>query len=155
MIAMIGLESIGDDADHRARVRVERGFSRDHLPLDRFQGRRSDFGRAMRDSIRYEDRPRAWVARITGRSARFGLERDFLPFKRDYAEANSTGSRGVYKWYEVPEGWVVEVNAPTSWEKADRYFARSQRGKLVRMTREELDHWLDALDVALDAGAGI
>ena len=36
------------------------------------------------------------------------------------------------------------VNAPLSWTEADRYFARSERGKLVRMTREEVDAWLDA-----------
>ena len=76
---------------------------------------------------------------------RYGLAREFLKFKKDYAESNSLGSRGVRLWYEIPEGWVVEINAPQSWKHADRYFARSERGRLVRIEREEVDAWLTTL----------
>ena len=58
------------------------------------------------------------------------------------SNANSTGSRGVIRWYEIDEGSVVEVNAPISWRKADRYFARAVRGQLTRIGREEVDAWI-------------
>lgn len=138
MIAMLGLESIGDDADHRARMRgarLKKMTLRD-IPASRM-------GAAIRDMVRYEERPRAWIARITGRDERFGLKREFLEFKRDYAEANSLGSRGVFKWFELEEGGVFEVNAPQSWSSADRYFCRSERGKVIRLSKEEVDQWLE------------
>ena len=50
-----------------------------------------------------------------------------------------TGARGVWRWFELEEGALFEVNAPLSWTSADRYFCRSERGRVVRMTREEID----------------
>lgn len=142
MIATLGIEAIGDDARDRARAR------RCHAVSEAEAFRRAiTSGRAgamMRDAIRYDERPRAWVARIVGRDAKFGLAREFMPFNRDYSEANELGSRGVFQWYELPEGELFEVNAPQSWTHADRYFCRSERGRVVRMTREEIDAALDA-----------
>lgn len=122
MIAIIGLESIGDDARYRASLG--------------WRGSVSNFRR-------YEARPRAWVAQITGRDPRHEFARAFLPHRNDYAEASGTGSRGVYRWYEIAEGLIVEVNAPLSWTSADRYFARSHRGQLARMTRDEVIAWCE------------
>lgn len=133
MIAMVGIEAIGDDARTRGSLRRNHAVSQRALYASAGRIRAQ-----MVDAMRYEERPRAWVARITGLDTRHGLARAFLPFKRDYSEANSLGSRGVFQWYEIPDGWLVEVNAPQSWKHADRYFARSERGRLVRMTRDEL-----------------
>lgn len=135
MIAVVGIEAIGDDART-----AEREFSLRHQrrSLASFGAR---LGAAVRESIRYEERPRAWVAKITATCPRYGLAREFMRFKRDYSTANSIGSRGVYQWYELPPG-VYEINAPQSWKHADRYFARSERGKVVRITRAEVDEWL-------------
>lgn len=144
MIAMIGIEAIGDDADFREQRRKMSGISKGRMFNHAFRGGGTRAAAMMADMIRYENRPRAWVARITGRDERHGLAREFLRGKKDYREANSTGSRGVYRWFELPEGQVFEVNAPQTWTAADRYFCRSVRGKAVRMTREELDAWLDA-----------
>lgn len=134
MIAVIGLEAIGDDHRHKLRF----GFG---------DGSRSLFTRE-RDRSRYDARPRAWIARVTGRCPKFGLAREFMAYRRDYAEANSTGSRGVFKWYELPEGDVYEISAPISWTKADRYFARSTRGKLERLTLEEVYAWIDSQETS-------
>ena len=135
MIAVLGLEEIGADSNHRAAVDFSRGGS---APA------RSAVDTAnLRRVVRYLNRPKPWVARITARDARFGFVREFLDGQRDYADANSLGSRGVFRWYHIEEGFVVEVNSPVSWKHADRYFARSERGQLVRMTREEVDAWLD------------
>ena len=137
MLAVVGLECIGDDAAWREKRRAASGATaattfRRALTSGRF-------GEMMRESLRYEGRPKAWVARITGRDPKHGLAREFLNGRPDYSAANEDGSRGVFRWYECPEGGVYEVNAPLSWTEADRYFARSERGKLVRMTREEID----------------
>lgn len=37
---------------------------------------------------------------------------------------------------------IVEVNAPISWKRADRYFAASWGGRLFRITRKEIDAWI-------------
>jgi hypothetical protein len=142
MIAVIGLEVIGDDARDRKRRRAMSGTS-DKLAFRRAMtsGR---FGEMMRDAIRYEERPRAWVARITGRDPKHGLAREFLRFSRDYSRTDETGARGIYQWYELEEGALFEVNAPLSWTSADRYFCRSERGRVVRMARDEIDAALPA-----------
>jgi uncharacterized protein YggL (DUF469 family) len=75
--------------------------------------------------------------------------------QRDYADANSTGSRGVTKWYTLDEGQLFEVSEPHSWTHGERYFCRSERGKVVRMTQADVEAWLDAREAADDVGAGI
>lgn len=142
MLAVIGLECIGDAAAWRKRRRETSGAS--EATAFRRALTSGRFGEMMRDSLRHEGRPRAWVARITGRDDKHGLAREFLRGQPDYSGGNEDGSRGVVRWYELPEGCVYEINAPLSWTEADRYFARSVRGKMVRMTREEVDAWVAA-----------
>jgi hypothetical protein len=141
MIAVVGLECIGDDATWREKRREAAGAS-DAATFRRAltSGR---FGEMMRESLRYEGRPKAWVARITGRDPKHGLAREFLVGKRDYSDASDDGSRGVVRWFECPDGGVYEVNAPMSWTEADRYFARSERGVMVKLTAEEFAQWLE------------
>ena len=143
MIAMIGLEVIGDDARDRKRRRAMSGTS-DKLAFRRAMtsGR---FGEMMRDAIRQESTPVGWVARITGRDPKHGLAREFLRGSVSFRDVeDELGARGVYRWFELEEGALFEVNAPLSWTSADRYFCRSERGRVVRMTREEIDAALPA-----------
>jgi hypothetical protein len=143
MIAVIGLEVIGDDARDRKRRRAMSGTS-DKLAFRRAMtsGR---FGEMMRDAIRQENAPVGWVARITGRDAKYGLSREFLRGSVSFRDVeDELGARGVFRWYELAEGALFEVNAPLSWTSADRYFCRSERGRVVRMTREEIDAALPA-----------
>lgn len=132
MLAMVGLESIGDDARwaamEKARLRPKwQAGSR----------RAADFDAMDRRIALYEARQRPWVARLGA-----GMSRTFLRGRKDYSQAVEGGARGVFLWYELPEGGVYEVNAPQSWTEADRYFCRSERGRIVRMTREEVDQWI-------------
>lgn len=150
MIAMLGLESIGDDADWRTR---QRRAGQERMTLRRAPTR--EWARLLHEERRYEERPRAWVARLVGRDAKFGYAREFLRAQRDYAEANSTGSRGVMKWYTLDEGPVYEVSEPISWSHGRRYFCRAERGKVVEITKEDVERWLDAQGAESDRGAGI
>lgn len=129
MIAIIGLELIGDDYKHRA------------MSGQWCDGISKSMVRAERERMRYEGRPKAWVARLVGLNKQYVFEREFLSGKKDYAEANSNGSRGVYRWYDLEEGDIYEISDPQSWTHADRYFALSMRGKLIRMELDEVIEW--------------
>jgi hypothetical protein len=143
MIAMIGLEVIGDDARDRKRRRARSGTS-DKLAFRRAMSS-GRLGEMMRDAIRQEGAPVGWVARITGRDPKYGFAREFLRGSVSFRDVeDELGARGVYRWYELEEGAFFEVNAPLSWTSADRYFCRSERGRVVRMTREEIDAALPA-----------
>jgi len=85
---------------------------------------------------------RAWVAEIVGLSAKYGFERKFLRPNIDYAEANSAGSRGIYKYYWLEEGKVYEVSAPQSWRKIDRYFCEIKNNRAERIDRSKVEEWL-------------
>lgn len=130
MIAVIGIELIGDDHRHRAST-----------------GRWTDgkighsLTRALKEQARYEAKPKAWVAMIVGLDPKYAVIREFMRGKRDYAEASGTGARGVYRWFELPEGEIYEISAPQSWKHADRYFALSTRGTLLRMELDEVIEW--------------
>ena len=63
-----------------------------------------------------------WVARITGTSARYGLDRQFLCGIRDYSNANRARTRGVMVRYALTLGEVYEVNSPETWARTLRYF---------------------------------
>lgn len=90
----------------------------------------------------------AWVAEIRGRSRKYGLARAFIRGKKDYSEANSVGSRGVYIYYFLEPGRYYEVSEPRSWRHTERYFAKVRGGKVVRVDEEELEQWLARLDEA-------
>lgn len=139
MIAMLGIESIGDDADFRAKMRGAQTHKAAVWQRALHTGR---VRQLLLDEQRYESRPKAWCARITGRTAGGGFAREFLRGRKDYRESNGTGSRGVFKWFELSEGELYEVNAPQSWTAADRYFCRAVHGKVVRLTTEEVDAWV-------------
>lgn len=85
-------------------------------------------------------RSRPWVARIVGIDERFGLAREFVRGQKDYRDANSVGSRGVYYYYLLEPG-VYEVCSPESWQRTERYFVASHRGEIVRIERGEVEAW--------------
>lgn len=78
--------------------------------------------------------PMPWVAEIIGTDDRFGLQREFLPFNKDFEEANSQGSRGVYAVYILESGRAYEVFERTSWRGSRRYFATvSEAGEIIEL----------------------
>lgn len=127
MLAMLRLEAIGDAENAGCRG------------LSAFLGVVDErMRRAMRPPIRVP-----WVARITGRDPKYGLARDFLRGRKDYADSNSIGSRGVYLYFTLADG-VYEVRELKSWRRERRYFCRASGGELNELSREEVDAWLAA-----------
>lgn len=93
-------------------------------------------------------RERAWVAIIKDYDKRCsygGFLREFLRGNKDYSEANSKGSRGVYKYYYLEEGYIYEVSEPTSWKNTNRYFCRVENGEEIEMSKEEVIAHFEAL----------
>lgn len=80
---------------------------------------------------------RPWVARVTGLRRDGSFERQFLEGRKDYSQANSVGSRGIYYHYHLPPG-LYEVNHPETWKRCRRYFARVAGGILSEITEEEV-----------------
>jgi hypothetical protein len=82
--------------------------------------------------------PYVWVAEITGRDPKYTLSRTFLPFKRDYAQANSKGSRGIYAVYLLDAEKLYEVK-----NGKDRYFCIVKDWEIQRLTLDDVKIWLD------------
>jgi hypothetical protein len=81
---------------------------------------------------------RAWVARVRINANGY-VDREFLrPCAMDYSQANSVGSRGVYKCYWLEPMAYYEVSSPESWSSTDRYFCEVVDGEIIRMTKEEV-----------------
>lgn len=81
---------------------------------------------------------RAWVA-IVQIDISGHIKREFLqPNAMDYSEANSIGSRGVYKCYWLKESTYYEISSPYSCKGSDRYFCKVTNGEIIHMTKEDV-----------------
>lgn len=81
---------------------------------------------------------RPWVARLTGLDARFGFARTFQRGQKDYSEANSVGSRGVYLHFPLEMG-LYEVFALVTWTRSRRYFIRVDAdAAITEISKEEV-----------------
>jgi len=65
-----------------------------------------------------------WIAKITGRDAKYGLARDFLAAAIDYSHANRPRTRGVMYTWQLNDG-IYEIKGGSSWGSAgERQFVR-------------------------------
>lgn len=131
MKATLGIEYIGERYDADVLLGSRK--------LDEAFGK--GFGAAV---IGGPARPRKpWVAEITGRDAKYGLQRRFLPSNWQRKRANGPHSRGVELWFVLESGRVYEVKEPVSWRKWDRWFcAVTEAGEVRRISDEEVEQWL-------------
>lgn len=129
MLASLRLEAIGDN-----HARQLHGLARSLRRL----GLTSSEKESLMPDVR-----RPWVARITGLDSRYGLAREFVRGTRDYSEANSVGSRGLYLYYALADG-IYEVRELISWQRDRRYFVRSEAGDIIEISRDDVDAWLEA-----------
>lgn len=97
-------------------------------------------GREDRQAVRQHT---PWLAEITGPDRRYGWARSFLPARRDHADANSVGSRGVWFWWVLESGRYYECHCWPSWGGSERRYLRvDDSGDVVHVEREEVDRWL-------------
>jgi hypothetical protein len=82
---------------------------------------------------------RAWVAKIVGKSKKYKFDRVFVRGKKDYSQANSVGSRGIYIWYFLEPGFFYEVSEPVSWKNTNRFFCKVDcEGNIIKISEEEV-----------------
>jgi len=82
----------------------------DHILYERRMCRKYGVAWQPKRMIEYQIRP-AWVARIIGFQPDGREIRQFLRGRRDYSQATSTGSRGIWIHYLLDDG-IYEVNEP-------------------------------------------
>lgn len=58
----------------------------------------------------------------------------------DYSRANSTGSRGVYKYFILDDGYY-RVFDRTNWKKTRTYYVRVAGCDIVEVSIEEIEKW--------------
>lgn len=129
MKAAIKCEAVGDDTDQMCRF--YKNMTNDLLP-------------GIGNVIFEKPYKSNWVAEITGIDPIYKFKRSFLTGKKDYSEANSSGSRGVYVWYTLESGKIYEVFRPTSWKSRERFFCtvNDETGKIITLEKEEVLEWL-------------
>lgn len=79
----------------------------------------------------------AWCAEIVGRDPKYKYARRFLPFKKNYSQSNSVGSRGVRAIYMLEENKIYEVK-----EWKERYFCTIRDWAICRISEYEVNEWL-------------
>jgi predicted heme/steroid binding protein len=85
----------------------------------------------------------AWVAEIVDTDRRWKFKRNFLSCNYDYSQANSKGSRGIYKCYFLENDKIYDVSEPVSWKNTARYFLYVENDEAKRITDEEVKKILE------------
>ncbi|MBU2395700.1 MAG: hypothetical protein KKH70_20390 [Gammaproteobacteria bacterium] len=91
--------------------------------------------------------PSSFIKKWTG----FGLNRIeevVVQGQRDYSNANSVGSRGVFKYYFLSEGGIYHVSSPESWNRTDEYYCQVVNNDIIRMDFEEALKCLEKQELA-------
>jgi hypothetical protein len=87
-------------------------------------------------------KPRQWVAEVVGFDMWSGFKREFLKGKKDYLNANSVGSRGVYVYYILEPHKVYDVKQPMTWSTDNRYYCEVVDGEIIRLSESEVSQCL-------------
>ena len=62
--------------------------------------------------------------------------------QKDYAKANSVGTRGIYAYYLLKSERIYEILKPVSWNGTDHFFAYLDVNELIRLDTEGVFTWL-------------
>jgi len=79
--------------------------------------------------------PKPWVAEIKINGKK--ISRKFLKLHKDYREANSKGSRGIFSYFVLSENIIYEINDL----QTKRYFAVVNNNKVSELNRKEVEEW--------------
>jgi len=125
MLAVLELEIIGDN--YYSYKRTPQAVSKRTERYAEYLGR---------------DKSRPWVARLIGLDPWYGFQREFVkPQQKDYSQANSIGSRGVFVYYTLEPG-IYEVNKRETWSRVRRYFIQVDGATVTEISRNEVMEWL-------------
>jgi hypothetical protein len=81
---------------------------------------------------------RYWCARIVGFDPVYKYCREFIRPKKDYSQANSKGSRGVWLYFLLESGFVYEAKSSKR-----RFFCEvNTDGNVVDVSKEYVDEWI-------------
>lgn len=84
------------------------------------------------------NKERPFVARINGFNYETGeLQKNLVYGYVDYARSNSTGSRGVYKYYFLEDG-IYEINRRVTWKKTEHYFIQIKDKAQTELSFDEV-----------------
>lgn len=125
MKSSLKIECIGDDQDYLIKIasaQITEAFNKN-----------------LSDAVIGKFPARYFVAEILGFHKKYKFERRFLKFNKDYSEANSKGSRGVYAHYILESDKIYDVKSPISWKYCERYFCSvSEFGFIYYLTEDEV-----------------
>ena len=132
MKTVFALEMIGDNF-FAYQAAFQRGKAHHNEALERF---------GMR--VLGPDKKPAWLARVTGREAHGIYRRAFnVVFNVDYSKANSTGSRGIYRYYVLDDG-LYQVHEREKWKRTRLYLILVENCKYREVSDKEAEAWLKA-----------
>lgn len=81
---------------------------------------------------------KAWIARISGRSAKYGLQRDFLA-KRDVSVSRTNTYRTIEFLVPLDEEALYERSCQESARRNERRYYQVRGGVLVQIDRTEFE----------------
>lgn len=123
MRAVLKLELIGDDFFFYRRTKTK-------SPEQLWQ---------MARRLGFNESP-SWAARLKLIDGK--LKREFLRPTKDYSQANSTGSRGIFAYYVLQPRGIYEVNDRYTWKRVHHYYCQIEETKIIEISRQEAIDWL-------------
>jgi len=67
-----------------------------------------------------------------------GFVKSYLKPHKDYTNANSVGTRGVFAYYIIQEAKIYEVLRPLSWNRSEHYYVQFYQGNGIRLTIDKV-----------------
>lgn len=123
MRAVLKMELIGEDFFMYEQDKRKKGTHSEHIER-----------RGTRLGL---DKKRPWVAKLLSYDGYLNFEREFVNGQRDFANANGTGSRGIFIYYPLQPG-LYEVHERPTWRRTRRYFIRVEGIKIIEISKEEV-----------------
>ena len=115
---VLSLEWIGNNADYERKYMLAWDWMRLY--------RRYDVAKSHKP----------WVACLYIKQGK--MQRDFLQGRKDYSQANASGSRGIYLRFVLYPGKIYEVFSAISCTRTERFYARVSNRSIERIDTHEV-----------------
>lgn len=84
-----------------------------------------------------------WVAEIKGFSEKYNFDRLFIKGTKDYSEANSSGTKGVYMYFFLNKNKLYEACENISFLERKRVFIKTENNIITKISPEEAIEWTE------------